>query len=233
MKFSAPTNVKAVQSYLGLTEYFRKFIPDYSIIARSLTNLLKKNVKFSFDLTVKEAFEKLKSVLMQKPVLNIFVPNSVTELHTDASKWGCGAVLMQLSNEDNSFHPVYYYSRKTLAAEMNYCSYEVLAIVRALQKLRVYLLGIEFTIVTDCAAFKFTMEKKQLPPRVAGWAMILSEFRFRIVHRPGSKMRHVDTLSRFAVVMSISTGVLEQVCIAQESDEKLSMIRKTSVTWPF
>ncbi|KAK9694785.1 RNase H-like domain found in reverse transcriptase [Popillia japonica] len=104
---------------------------------------------------LKTAFETLKSLLADKPVLQIYRQGADTEVHTDASQEGYGAVLMQKSREDNRFHPVYYMSKKTTPAERKYCSYEleVLAIVEALKKFRIYLLGHNFKIITDCNAF--------------------------------------------------------------------------------
>lgn len=91
MKFPEPKDVKGVQSFLGLSGYFRKFIPNYSTIARPLSNLLKKNVIFQFGLEQKAAFQTLKDMLSSRPVLNLFDPEAITELHTDASKYGLGA----------------------------------------------------------------------------------------------------------------------------------------------
>lgn len=206
-KFPEPTNVKQVQSFLGLSGYFRKFIPKYSIIARPLSDLLKSNVKFCFEENEKEAFIRLKNILCDKPVLRLYRVNAITELHTDASMEGYGMILLQKDNESNLFHPVYYSSGKTTPAERRYTSYEleVLAIVKALARFRVYLLGISFRIVTDCRAFTLTMHKKDLCVRVARWALLLEEFDYSIEHRPGKSMLHVDALSRnpLPVCMSI------------------------------
>ncbi|GFU30159.1 hypothetical protein TNCV_603851 [Trichonephila clavipes] len=90
-------------------------------------------------------------------------------------------------------------SKKTNTAEEKYDSYEleVLAIINALKKFRVYLLGQPFKIVTDCSAFQKTMQKKELITRIARWALQLEEFDYEIEHRAGSRMKHVDALSRY------------------------------------
>ncbi|XP_053989985.1 uncharacterized protein LOC128882411, partial [Hylaeus volcanicus] len=98
MRFPKPQSVKQLQSFLGLSGYFRKFIPHYSIIVRPLTNLLKADVKFHFGDQELIAFEQLKSILSNKPVLKLYKTSADTELHTDASMFGFGAVLMQRDN---------------------------------------------------------------------------------------------------------------------------------------
>ncbi|XP_033318430.1 uncharacterized protein K02A2.6-like [Bombus bifarius] len=140
--FPKPTSVKKVQSFLGLTGYFRKFIRGYAKIAKPLTDLLKKEVKFQFGDREVEAFGILKTALVNEPVLKLYRMGAETELHTDASAEGYGAILMQLDLDDGKFHPVYFASGKTTPAEAKYTSYEleVLAIVKALNKFRIYLL---------------------------------------------------------------------------------------------
>jgi hypothetical protein len=95
---------------------------------------------------------------------------------------GYRAILLQRNKSDGGMHPVYYCSGKTTLAEEKYTGYEleVLAIVKALKKFRVYLLGISFKIITDCCAFTATMNKKELCVRVARWASLLEELICRI-----------------------------------------------------
>lgn len=180
--FPKPRNVRAVQSFLGLTVYFRKFIPGYSLIARPLTNLTRKDVIFNFDTEVEHAFSTLKTALSDMPILRLYRPTAETELHTDASALGYGAILLQRDSEDRLFHPVYYSSGKTTPAEEKYDSYrlEVLAIVKALTKFRIYLIGIPFKIVTDCKAFTQTMRKKDVCTQIARWAFFLEEFAYML-----------------------------------------------------
>ncbi|GBM43296.1 Retrovirus-related Pol polyprotein from transposon 297 [Araneus ventricosus] len=162
LNFPEPANLKQIHSFLGLTGYFRKFIPKYSTIARPLSDLLKKDRKFKFGEEERISFNQLKLMLAEKPVLRIYNPNYETELHTDASLEGYGAILMQKSPDDKNFHPTYYISKKTTDAEKKYSSYELesLAVIEAVKKFRVYLLGIPFKIVTDCSALEKTMQKK-------------------------------------------------------------------------
>lgn len=165
--FPTPTSVKHVQSFLGLAGFFRKFVPGFSIIAKPLTDLTRKNAVFVFKIEQKNAFDTLKELLCAALVLKIYDADAETELHTDASKVGYGACLLQKC--EGEWHPVFYLSHMTTPAEANYASYdlEVLAIIIALQTLKVYLLGLQFKIVTDCRAFNQTMTKRDLCTKVA------------------------------------------------------------------
>lgn len=181
-KFPVPTTTKQIQQFLGLTGFFRKFIRDYSRIAKPLSDLLRKDSQFVFGLEQQKSFQNLKDCLINEPVLNIYRSNAETQLHTDASSSGFGAVLLQKNSEDSKFHPVYYMSQKTTPAEEKYHSYEleVLAVVKALEKFKIYLHGIKFKIFTDCKAFTQTMTKKNLSPKIARWALFMQDFDFEI-----------------------------------------------------
>ncbi|CAK1603490.1 unnamed protein product [Parnassius mnemosyne] len=233
-RFKTPHNIKSLQSFLGLSGYFRKFIKNYSIIAKPLTNLLKKDVEFNFDEECEMAFNELKRILCSSPVLRIYDPDLTTELHTDASAEGYGAVLLQKSPTDNQMHPVYYMSKKTTPAERKYHSYylEILAIVEAVKKFRVYLLGIRFKIVTDCSALTKTLQKKDLPPRVARWALLLEEYNYEIEHRSGSRLKHADALSRNPVCL-ILTEAAARLKRAQDDDPHISLLKKMLEKEPY
>lgn len=140
LKYAEPQTIKQIQSFLGLVEYFRKFIPQYSKIAKPLSDLLKKEQIFRFGAEEANAFKKLKQCLTKEPVLSIFNQEYETEIHTDASQDGYGAVLLQKHPEDSKLHPVYYMSKKMSDVEKKYSSYELeaLAVVAALRKFRVY-----------------------------------------------------------------------------------------------
>jgi len=105
----------------------------------------------------------------------------------------------------------------------------VLAIIKALKKFRVYLIGIPFTIVTDYSAFTATMNKKDLCIRVARWALALEEFNYKIEHRPGKNMYHVDVLSRYPIVQCNvierqKDGLITRFKKAQEDDSDVKKI---------
>lgn len=157
-----PQNAKSLQRFLGLMSYFRKFIKGFSTIASPLYDLLKKDAEYFLGAPQLEAVEKLKKLLISRPVLCIYSPNTDTQLHTDASSQGFGGILMQRQRIDNKYHPVMFFSRKTNSAESKLHSFELetLAIVYALKRFRHYVTGIPFEIVTDCKSLKQTLEKR-------------------------------------------------------------------------
>lgn len=223
--FPVPKCVRSVQAFLGLTGYFRKFVKQYATIARPLTNLLKKEVKFHIGEAEMRAIKELKAVLMQEPVLKIFKQNAETQLHVDASKHGFGGTLMQ--RHGDTWHPVLYWSKKTSASEEKMNSYmlEVKAAYMATKKFRQYLLGNTFELITDCAAFKQTTTKRDMPREVAQWIMYLQDFSFTVEHRAGSRMKHVDTLSRYPVLI-VQSELRARLQKAQQSDEHLKAVRE-------
>lgn len=226
-KFKEPTTVKQIEQFLGLTGYFRKFIQGYSTIAKPLSDLKRKEVKFVFGKEQKAAFEILKKKLCEDPVLRIYRDDAETQLHTDASKAGFGAILMQKDANDDKFHPVYYMSVKANRYEENMDSFmlEVLAIVKALKKFHSYLIGRKFKIVTDCSAFKDTINKKDVNRKVAGWVMSMQPYDFEVEHRKNQQMTHVDALSRLvASIISKEDNLCIKVKKLQEEDDELKRI---------
>lgn len=142
--FPIPENIKAVRSFVGLASYFRRFVKGFSTIIKPMTDLLAKNKSFFWGTEQKKAFEDIKLKLTTRPILAIYNVNGKTEVHTDASQHGLGAVLLQQQG-DNLMHPISYYSRKTTNDEAKYHSYELeaLAIVCALEKFRVYFISLK------------------------------------------------------------------------------------------
>ena len=197
-KWPKPLTKKQVRSFLGLANYYRRFIPDFAGIAAPLTELTTKKhsrmVKWSPE--AEEAFGNLKRALCSKPVL--MAPNFSKEfvVQADASEVGLGAVLSQIHEGEE--HPVLYLSRKLLPRERNYATVEKegLAIKWALETLRYYLLGRRFTLVTDHAPLQWMAKNKESNSRVTRWFLGLQPFNFSVIHRPGRTHGNADALSR-------------------------------------
>src|SRR5690606_16982729 len=117
-KFSTPASAKELQSFLGLCSYFRRFVHIFSSRVSSLRQLLSQNTPFVWTQQHETEFCDMKSALSSPPVLAHFSPEKVSVLHTDASSFGLGAVLLQ--RENSSERPVAYASRSLSAAERNY-----------------------------------------------------------------------------------------------------------------
>lgn len=192
-----PTNVKQVRQFLGLAGYFRRYISGFSQRTACIARLTRRGVPFDWGPEQEEARTYIIKCLTEEPVLAIFDPSLPTELHTDASACGYGAILLQ-EHEGKQKRVVAYFSRRTQGAESKYHSYELetLAIVKALQHFRHYLVGVTFKIVTDCNSLKLTERKKDLVPRVARWWVYMQDFQFNIEYRKGVLLPHADYLSR-------------------------------------
>ena len=117
INFPESKSTKDVHSYFSLTGYFRKFIKNYSLIVRLLSELLKKDVKYQYGEIERNSFNQIKNILSSEPVLAIYNPKSEFEIHCKACIDGYGAVLMQKSFVDNQFYPVYFMSKKTSDTE--------------------------------------------------------------------------------------------------------------------
>lgn len=201
---TVPTTVKQVRQFCGLAGYFRKFIPNFSLLMIPLYNLTRNNTKWNWGIEHEAARNKILKLLVSEPILTLFDPTKPIELHTDASSAGFGAVLFQ--KHENVLKVVEYFSMRTTETESRYHSYELetLAVVRAIKHFRHYLLGTPFKVVTDCNSLKASRNKKELLPRVHRWWAFLQSFNFEIEYRKGERIPHVDYLSRNPIVLDIN-----------------------------
>ncbi|CAF3827509.1 unnamed protein product [Rotaria sp. Silwood1] len=173
--FPQPTRLKDIQSFLGLTGYYRKFIKDYAKIrSHQKSKRPPNNIEWSVECTI--AFERLKTALTQAPILRAPNFNEPFILETDACDYGLGAVLTQ--EYDNKKFVIAYASRTQTAAERNYfpTEKEALAIYWATKHFRPYLEGTKIYIRSDCRALQWLLETKDSSGRLARWAISLSAF---------------------------------------------------------
>lgn len=234
--FPIPRSIHEVRQFLGLASYFRRFVRGFGEIARPLTTLLKKDVQWRWAIDETKSFETLKKCLVERPLLALYNPELVTEVHTDASSLGLGGILMQWQGDPRILKPVAYFSRQTTPEERHLHSYELetLAVVCSLKKFRPYLLGLRFTVYTDCNALRTTLTKRDLIPRIARWWLLISEYDFNIEYRPGCRMSHVDALSRnptenLKVTSSVNTNKINTdnwILTLQLADTELERIFK-------
>lgn len=151
-------------------------------------------------------------------------------LHTDASSHGFGAVLLQ-KQDDGKFHRVAYFSRTTTPDESRYHSFELETLtityfIYGLNRFKMYLDGIPFTIVSDCNSLTLTLNKKIINPRISRWALELENYNYQVRHRKGKLMGHVDALSRQPVAAAVdASGVDVKVQILHGRDSGIVEIR--------
>src|SRR4051812_36723669 len=164
-----PTNLKDIQSFLGLCNYYCWFIQDYSKIAAPLTDLTHKDTPFNWTTTTQEAFEQLKHCMATTPVLCIPDPTLPFTITTNASDFAVGAVLSQ--GQGNGAQPVAFMSCKMNEHKRNYATHEkeTLAVMHALKKWQVYLEGRHFTVYTDHATLCHFAEQPDLTCWQARW----------------------------------------------------------------
>jgi len=197
--FIQPTTKKHVRAFLGITGYYRKFIPNYASLACPLTDLTRKSqpnkVVWSPECTA--AFEQLKQALCSSTVLKSPDFNKPFTLQTDASDRGVGAVLSQ-SSEQGRDRPNAYFSRKLLPREERYSTVEkdCLAIQLAVQAFHSYLMGRRFTIETDHRSLKWLNKFKDSNPPLTTWGLFLQSNSFKVKYRSGSHNENADGLSR-------------------------------------
>ena len=244
-KMKPPTDISGLRRFLGLTSYYRRFIKDYSKIAHPLNERLMKNRIYNWDKDCQEAFEELKRKLMTKPILCYPDFEREFHIHTDASKFGLGAVLTQ-TDESGKEKVIMYLSRTLNKAERQYTvtERECLAVVWAVDKLRHYIYGRRVIVITDHAALKWLFNIKNPEGRLARWGLKLQAHDMEIRHRPGAVHRNADALSRIdednvikkveeiekvyqtndLELKEIFQNQREEISIAQHNDEEFGLI---------
>jgi hypothetical protein len=200
-----PANAAELRSFLGLAQYFRKFIQGYAQIVCKLYDLLKANVVFNFTDQHRKAFEQVKFSLSNAPVLKAPDFSKPFELYTDASTHGIGSVLMQKG------HPIAFESRKLSSAEFNYTTteQELLAVVHSLKVFRPYIQNKNMltTIYTDHRALEWLLTKQDVSRREARWLEEISRYHLKLTYIPG-RTNVADPISRIPALMLINPGWL-------------------------
>lgn len=197
VNMKAPGNVKELKTFLQTCSWFRKFIPQFSDIARPLTDLTKKDRRWQWGTDENRAFEELKLRLTTSPILRQPNFDEPFVLRTDASAYALGAVLMQGSSPTEE-RPLEYASRLLTPAERNYhtTEREALAVVWALEKFRGYVEGARVHVATDHQPLKWLLSLKTPSGRLARWAMKIQGYDLDIGYTPGRVNVIADTLSR-------------------------------------
>ncbi|WVZ84072.1 hypothetical protein U9M48_031144 [Paspalum notatum var. saurae] len=214
LNWKQPESVTGIRSFLGLAGYYRRFIKDFSKIAKPMTSLTKKNVKFIWSPKCEEGFQELKKLLTTAPVLAQPDVTKRFDVYCDASGQGLGYVLMQEGRV------IAYASRQLRKHEANYPTHdlELAAVVHALKIWRHYLLGNTCHIYTDHKSLKYIFTQPELNMRQRRWLELIKDYDLEIHYHPGKANVVADALSRRAHCNVIEAQPTARV-ICWEMDE--------------
>ncbi|GJS28295.1 reverse transcriptase domain-containing protein [Tanacetum coccineum] len=218
--WASPTTPTEIRQFLGLAGYYRRFIKDFSKIAKSLTELTQKNKKYIWGKDQESAFQLLKQKLCEAPILALPEGNDDFVVYCDASHQGLGAVLMQREKV------IAYASRQLKPNEENYTTHdlELGAVVFALKIWRHYLYGTKCTVFTDHKSLQHILDQKELNMRQRRWLELLADYDCEIRYHPGKANVVADALSRKerikplrvrSLVMTIHPNLPSQILKAQ------------------
>ena len=197
-----PQDVSQVRSFLGMLNYYGKFLPNLAKLLRPLYDLLQSATTWNWGESQEQAFCKAKELLSSIPLLTHYDPEKPLVLSCDASPYGVGAVLL----EDQSERPIAYASRTLSPAERKYAQLdkEALSIVFGVKHFHQYLYGRKFFILSDHKPLQYLLgETRGIPAmasaRIQRWALMLSAYNYEIRYKPGAEHANADGLSRLPV----------------------------------
>ncbi|GJU93738.1 hypothetical protein Tco_1318494 [Tanacetum coccineum] len=232
--WASPKSPTEIRQFLGLAGYYRRFIEGFSKIAKPMTKLTQKKIKFEWGDKQEAAFQLLKQKLCSAPILALPEGSEDFIAYCDASKKGLGAVLMQREKV------ISYASRQLKIHEKNYTTHdlELGAVVFALKIWRHYLYGTKCTVFTDHKSLQHILDQKELNMRQRRWLELLSDYDCDIRYHPGKANVVADALSRKerepplrvrALVMTISLDLPKQILNAQTEARKPENINSEDV----
>ena len=230
LKAPSPTNIKQVQSFVGLCNFFSKFIPKFSDVMNPFYELLKKGATFVWGKSQQDSFDKVKMIFANDAMLQIFNPDYETVLECDGSGYGIGAVLLQRKSPDHSYKAVEYASRSLNKAEKQYSNIEreCLSIVFGVEKFKKYLLGSRFSILNDQKPLTKLLNNNAGVPstcssRIQRWYLKLSQFNYNFIYSKGKNNVTSDFLSRMPLPQSSNIHEPYDMVFAIDSLENLSI----------
>ncbi|GJV04865.1 putative reverse transcriptase domain-containing protein [Tanacetum coccineum] len=232
--WASPKSAMEIRQFLGLAGYYRRFIEGFSKIAKPMTKLTQKKIKFKWSDKAESAFQLIKQKLCSSPILALPEGNEDFIAYYDASIKGLGAVLMQREKV------IAYASRQLKIHEKNYTTHdlELGAVVFALKIWRHYLYGTRCTVFTDYKSLQHILDHKELNMRQRRWLELLSDYDCEICYHPGKAYVVADALSikeRIkplrvrALVMTIGLDLPKRILEAQIEARKPENLKSEDV----
>ncbi|GJW56624.1 putative reverse transcriptase domain-containing protein [Tanacetum coccineum] len=232
--WASPKSATEIRQFLGLAGYYRRFIEGFSKIAKPMTKLTQKKIKFEWSDKAEAAFQLIKQKLCSAPILALPEGNEDFIAYCDASIKGLGAVLMQREKV------IAYASRQLKIHEKNYTTHdlELGAVVFALKIWRHYLYGTRCTVFTDHKSLQHILDQKELNMRQRRWLELLSDYDCEIRYHPGKANVVADALSRKervkplrvrALVMTIGLDLPKRILEAQIEARKPENLKSEDV----
>ena len=200
-----PTMVKEVRSFLGMASYYRSCVPDYARIAEPLTEMTRKHARMAWTSERQLAFDHLKRLLVSSHVMALPRTDRPYKVYTDACDYAVGAILVQ--EDDAGIERVIQYVSHALSAPQ--CRWTVIereayAVVYAIQKLRTYLYGAQFTVYTDHRPLRGLFTQAMNSTKIQRWGVLLAEYGAKIEYRQGKHNIRADMLSRIRPVEEVA-----------------------------
>jgi hypothetical protein len=209
-----------IQSFLGLTGYYRRFIEGFSKLSGPLTALTRKNARFVWTDECKQSFQELKRRLVTAPVLALPMESGNFVVYSDASKKGLGCILMQNDNV------IVYASHQLKPYEQNYPTHdlELATVVFALKIWRHYLYGERCEIYTDHKSLKYLFTEKELNMRQRRWLELIKDYDCEINYHPGKANVVEDALSRKSTAELAAQGISQPQLIKELTGMGLEVV---------
>ena len=227
-EMAAPTNINELRRYLGVINYLAKFLPHMTDVIYPLRNLTKDDIKWTWTESQQQAFETVRSMLTNAPVLAFYDPKKELRLENDASEYGLGSALMQEGK------PVAYASKTLTETEKSYAQLEkeMLAVTFGLEKFHHYTFGRQVHVMTDHKALMAIAKKplSKAPKRLQNLLLRAQRYTYDLTWIPGKEIPLADALSRAPVQKATEEEVIHNVTVHRIKDEHLQQVRNATAT---